>query len=409
MAVILVQKKTIFYALIFTASILNSIIALLDVLSSARILDPITLTVYIFWAGLIVQTIGIIILYLPTKRGKLGKLIDPAFEGLYIPRKKGLVYIILASLASVLNTVFYFQVASIGDPSTLLPLSQFTTVYLLVIDAILQKDKPTIIETSSVIIITIGAFLAAITTEKMDLITALLALGPMNIMSTIYIYLLKRISSTVEDNRKIDSISLRYWLIFYMTLQITPFYLISCPYEITQILHEFVSSFLILSVDMGLTFLAMIMYIRALSMGKMSIVNALVSLSAIFGIGVSFIGSWLFPNYVQIPVYNFFVIITKTFGAILVVLGVFLLLLSETSTYILLKIDQKRAKELLEELSKVNGIETVSAVVGEFDIIAKLNIRSLAKAYEILIKRLARLKGIEEIFIVSILKEWEKI
>ncbi|MHA1676920.1 MAG: hypothetical protein ACTSU6_07055, partial [Candidatus Njordarchaeales archaeon] len=60
------QKKTIFYALIFTASILNSIIALLDVLSSARILDPITLTVYIFWAGLIVQTIGIIILYLPT-------------------------------------------------------------------------------------------------------------------------------------------------------------------------------------------------------------------------------------------------------------------------------------------------------------------------------------------------------
>ena len=108
MAVILVQKKTIFYALIFTASILNSIIALLDVLSSARILDPITLTVYIFWAGLIVQTIGIIILYLPTKRGKLGKLIDPAFEGLYIPRKKGLVYIILASLASVLNTVFYF-------------------------------------------------------------------------------------------------------------------------------------------------------------------------------------------------------------------------------------------------------------------------------------------------------------
>jgi len=93
----------------------------------------------------------------------------------------------------------------------------------------------------------------------------------------------------------------------------------------------------------------------------------------------------------------------------LVVLGVFLLLLSETSTYILLKIDQKRAKELLEELSKVNGIETVSAVVGEFDIIAKLNIRSLAKAYDILIKRLARLKGIEEIFIVSILKEWEKI
>jgi len=63
----------------------------------------------------------------------------------------------------------------------------------------------------------------------------------------------------------------------------------------------------------------------------------------------------------------------------------------------------------VEKIWKIRGVESVSAVAGRYDVIAKIRTRTLLKGYERIIRKLETMPEIQEFRWNSVLKEWENV
>jgi len=375
--------------------------------------DPIVYGLLTEWIGLAFSFLLMIFFSIPFKEGKtIGYFLDPTFDRVKLPRGKILLYLIGAGLSASFSTFSYFILTSITDPSTILPLSKLVIVYLLVAEIFYEKDAPTYIEIISISLIIMGVFLVSFVKAGFGFMETLIILGPYNLGLTFYTYFQKIARDCREEGITNDSLNLRIWSLFFLTLFMSIF---SIPliddtrWNLIIRYGQDTYSLIFIIIDMSFAFFAYIFYLRALGMGKMSVVNSITSISVVLGIPLTLIGNIIYPGAFGVIPTELEIWVFKTIGSILVIEGIVALSITQERSYILIKMKYPYELDIMPLLKQIKGVESVAAVAGNYDYILRVKIRSIAKVYNMLVRKIEKLPAIKEITTMKIIKEWEKI
>ena len=411
-------RKFTFFSVCLLSGFLRSLFVLVDSASVTYIPDPILFGVYTIVGGLAVTLLIWLVLAVIPISGKkrLGNLVDKDFRAtnLRLPFS-AIKFILLASAFNALSLIIYLYGVLQFDPSLMLPLMQFVVLYLMLTEFIASKDLPTVVEIQSIVMITLGAIIVTINPEmELNLLAVLLILFPLNLFTGLMIFCQKKaLQIRYPDGRNIDAITTRVWTVFGLFI----FYgLLSLPLmfvdnRFDRFILNFDLGMILASVSMIITFFAAVFRLRGLSMGKTYIVNALVSISVVFSIpltlfAVVFIDPLIFGGEVSL---NPFLWILKSIGSILIFIGIVSMVLSEVRGYVLVKIRVGTPiDETMQNIQKINGVESVSSLFGEYDLIVYYRIRSIGKILRLIIREIAQLPGVDQISTQIVLNELNK-
>ena len=411
-----IRKKYLFYILAFSSAIVAAINSGVDAtVSKFFVTDPWALGLAIFLIGIPVTIIFASALSIKKGKKTLGqRYVDPSFRKFRLIRKEEIKYQFLAGLGNALYTVGYFALfVIIKDPSVVLPFSQVVILYLVVIESVNEKDTPTLPELQSIILVTFGAILGSLSlTGDLNLESILivfLVINPGWVLLTIYQRKLKWLK--IDGNYN-DSINIRFWnvLIAFIMTSIMIFF-----YDIFTNGNHLIDGFIATIENIGwVTLIAIgalfsfIFYIRALGIGKASIVQAVRSSTIIFAIPVSIFIAYLgvIPQFSLDPT----MLLMKAIGIIIMVLGIISFALTFVKAYIFVRIKPGYdIEETMQQMWKIRGVSRVTAVAGKYDFILKIRTRTLVKGYEKIIRKLGKIDAIKEYKWESVLKEWEDI
>lgn len=353
--------------------------------------------------------------YTKTEKRKfsfLGQYLDPQYKGIKIPTKKMFLWIGLSGLFSGINTFIYFILIKDMNLAVFLPASQFVVVYLIIGDLIVDKTLPCAVEIQSIIMIVLGVILAAIdftTGGAFDWKNLLLIFLVFNTSSAIYVIFQKKtVESKDTKGKPLDSTNIRLWTLLFMAIFTV---LLSLPfmrnYDWKVFSDTFTPAFLPIALSMLLVYIARILYVRALSMGKMSIVNSLSSVSVIAGIPIAIFGNILFPEYFTLPTgaAAWVVWLLRGIGAILVFTGIVGLSMSEVKILILAKVRGSMEWDI-EKIRSISSVEKVSVLTGKYDLLITLHSRTIGRGYQPIVEQLEKLPFLSDIKSLTILKEW---
>lgn len=411
-----IRKKYLFYVLAFSSAIIAAINSGVDAtVSKLFITDPWAMGLSIFLMGIPITLFFAIFFSIKIGKKSIGqRFIDPSFKKFRLIRKEELKYQILAGLGNALYTVGYFALfVIIEDPSVVLPFAQIVILYLVLIESVNEKDMPTLPELQSIIIVTFGAILGSISlTGDLNLESILivfLIINPGWVLLTVYQRKLKWLKI---DGKYNDSINIRFWnvvLAFAMTALMILFYDIFTNenHLVNGITATFNNLGWVALISIG-AFFAFIFYIRALGIGKASIVQAVRSSSIIFAIPVSILIAYfgIIPQFPLDPT----MLLIKVIGIIIMVLGIASFALTLVKAYLFIKIKPGYdIEETMNKIWKMRGVSRVCAVAGTYDIIIKIKTRTLVKGYEKIIKNIGSIDAIQEYNWQSVLREWEDI
>lgn len=415
-----VRRKYLFYAVAISSSIIASITVGFDAIITSemsKFYSPDEVSwVYgfsAFFVGLVISLIISLILSVKVKGRRLGSFIDPTFNGLKMIKKEELKYHLLAGAGNAITTVGYFYALSLmTDPSAVIPFFRVVILYLLMVEMIAEKNAPTLIEIQSSVIVTLGAVLGSISIsgeiEIVPLAVMFLVVNPGWVLFSINQRKLKLLKLDGKTN---DSINIRLWNVFFTLVFITIFILvqdwISGTSYFSKSLEGSIDFFWLVAISMGITFFSYVLYIRALGMGKASVTEAVRASIVIFSIPVTFVIS----HFIPIPIPQSSVLwLIKIIGIILVVLGIVSFALTQITAYIFIRAKPGVSiSDLIEKIWKIRGVESVAAVAGKCDIIAKVRTRTLLKGYERIIRKLESIPEISYFEWKSVLKEWENV
>jgi DNA-binding Lrp family transcriptional regulator len=411
-------RKFTFFSVCLFSGFLRSLFILVDSVAVSYIPDPILFGVFTIVGGLPVTLLIWIIMSIPIAgKKRLGNFIDKSFRATNVYRLpfSAIRYILLASAFNALSLILYFFGVLQFDPSLMLPLMQFVVLYLMLTEFIASKDLPTVVEIQSIVMITLGALIVTINPEmELNLFAVLLVLFPLNFLTGLTIFFQKKaLHVKYSDGRSMDAITVRVWTVFGLFI----FYgLLSLPmmfYEnrFDKFFLNFETGMILASISMIITFFAAAFRLRGLSMGKTYIVNALVSISVVFAIpltlfAVIFLDPLIFGGAVSL---NPFLWILKTIGSILIFIGIVSMVLSEVRGYVLVKVKVGFPfDEIMKDIQKINGVQSVSSLFGEYDIIVYYRIRSIGKVLRLIIRKIAILPGVDRISTQIVLNELNK-
>lgn len=417
----LLRKRYLYLFLVLASSFIAVIVAGLDTYITSEFIKVYTLDkipwlfgLSTFIVGTFVTLILCFILSIPIKKRKIGSILDPSFNGLRFIKKNELKYHLLAGFGNSISTIGYFYVlCQFIDPSAVLPFTEVVILYLLIIESVSEKNSPTLIEVQSCIMVMFGAILGSISlTGEFNFKALAIMFLVVNIgiaMVTIY---QRKLKLKYINDKPNDSINIRIWnLIFTLIFTIIISYLFDILYGSTNLKYGFDASiqfFWLIAISMLITFLSVVLYIRALGIGKASVTQAIRSSKLLFSLPMTFILS----IFIIVPIPNTpTLIIIKIIGLILVFLGIISFALTESKAFVFIKLEQKsKASYAIEEIKKIKGIDTISVIYAEkYDIISAVRIRTLLKGYTQIIKKLENINGIESVKWISILKEYENI
>ncbi|HEC89464.1 MAG TPA: Lrp/AsnC family transcriptional regulator, partial [Thermoplasmatales archaeon] len=385
------------------------------VVSSLFIHDPWALGVACFLVGVIIALIFSIILSIRFKDKSLGsKAIDPSFNHLRFIRREEIKYQLLSAFGNAILTIGYYILLSIlADPSVVIPFTQMVILYLVLMESITEKDMPTLVEVQSALIVTFGAILGSISfsgdINLLSLAIVFLVINPGWMISSIYQRKLKLLKINGKPN---DSLNIRFWNVlfaFLITSGIVLIYDISsgANHLLNGIIYAFRFFNWISIMGIG-TFFSLVLYIRALGIGKASVTQAVKSTAIMFSIPVSIILAYLniIPSFSTDPT----MIAIRGIGIILMILGIASYALTLVKAYIF--IEMKPGYPILDIMRKlwdIRGVTRVAAVAGKYDFIIKIRTRTLVKGYEKIIRKLNEIEGIKKYKWESVLREWEKL
>lgn len=343
----------------------------------------------------------------------LGQYIDPQYHGIRLPNKKMFLWLSLSGLLSGINTLVYFIIIKDMELSIFLPASQFVVVYLILGDLIVDKSRPGVIEIQSIIMIFLGVILAAIdftsSSGSFNWVNLLLVFLVLNTTAAIYVVFQKKAVETKFDiGNNLDSTNIRLWTLFFMAFFTIIFSLPFMDAEGWSVFRTtFLPALLPISVSMLLVFIARILYVRALSMGKMSIVNSLSSISVIAGIPIALIFNFIWPIYFPLPSGNFawVVWLLRGIGSLLVFSGIIGLAMSEVKIMVLAKVKAGMACDY-EKIKSISGVEKVSVLTGKYDLMIILRTRTIGRGYQSIVEKLELMPCLSDIVSNPVLKEW---
>ncbi len=411
------RRKSTFYLLGLSSGILMSIFVVLDdIISLKHLLDPYILGAFQAVVGFVITVVIILLLHLPVKRKSenergynLGYFIDKNFSRFRFPKGKIGLYTLLAGLFSSGTTIIYFILLNRKGSSVIMSFGQFVLIYLLIGEFITDKEKPVMVEIQSIAMIAVGVIIASLTggSNGVDITGILLVIGPFAIFASFYIYFQKKALTTKDNNGKVfDSINLRLWTLLIMTfaqsIAVIPS-LINGGY--VDFVDNWEAAMLPTVFSVVITFASIVLYSRALTMGKMSIVRALRSISVVFTFPVVLIAGIWVPELLESGFSDPSSITLKISGSILILIGVIALALSETRIILLAKV--KQGVEIVpDELIKMKGVENYSHITGIYDLLINIKIRNIGKTLSLLEKSIDKIEWIQTVTTHPIIKEF---
>ena len=412
----IIRKKYLFYALALSSAVAAAFASGIDaVVSSLFLHDPWAFGVACFLVGVIIALIFSIILSIRYKDRSIGsRIIDPSFNHLRFIKREEIKYQLLSAFGnSILTIGYYILLSIIADPSVVIPFTQMVILYLVLMESITEKDMPTLVEIQSALIVTFGAILGSISfSGDIDLISlaiVFLIINPGWMISSIYQRKLKLLKIDGKPN---DSLNIRFWNVLFAFIITSGIVIL---YDILTGRNHFligVISALKFFNWIGLmgigTFFSLVLYIRALGIGKASVTQAVKSTTIIFSIPVSIMLAYL--NIIPPPPTDPVMIVVRGIGIILMILGITSYALTLVKAYIF--IEMKPGYPILDIMSKlwnIRGVTRVAAVAGKYDFIIKIRTRTLVKGYEKIIRKLNEIESIKKYKWESVLREWEKL
>ena len=417
------RKKSTFYLLALASGIITSIYVVLDdYVNFEMITNPFVFGAFEMVVGFIVTFFVVLALHIPgkgrTRLGRkfnLGYKLDGNFQKLKLPTGKTAIYTLLAGIFATGATILYFYLMSKNGSSVIMPFSQFVLIYLLIGDAISDREKPVIVEIQSIAMIAFGVIIASVSGIGSDgsftdfLLNVFMIVGPFSLFSAFYIYFQKKALTTKDKQGKFyDSINLRIWTMLIITIgQVVAAAPALSKGGFSEVSNSWKIALTPVIFSMLLAFLSIVFYTRALTMGKMSIVKALSSVSVVTTFPIIGLASIWLPNIFGFGGENLVLdIVLKLSGSFLILIGVIALALSETKSILLAKAKQGFAIKV-EELTRIKGIESVSFITGQYDLLINIKMRSIGKAFSLVEKSIAKLPWIDDVITFQIMKEYE--
>lgn len=408
-----IRKRYLFFVLAFSSAIISAIVAGVDAVAVENIINPWAVTLSCFILALIVAILIGLILSIPIKNKSIGaKTIDPSFRRIRLIKKQEIKYQILAGFGNAIMTIGYFALFPLlnNDVSIILPFSQIVILYLVIAESITEKDTPTLVEVQSSIIVTFGAILGSISLKgNISLETFAIVFLVINPGMMIFSFYQRKLKIMKINEKQNDSINIRIWNVFFALL-FTCFIIICYDfiYNTTNLYDGIIASFNQFGL-MGLiaigTFFSLVLYIRALGMGKASVTQAVKASTIIFSIPVTIAISGI-GSFISDPV----LLLIRIMGIILMMLGITSFALTLTKAYIFIKMRSGYPiDETMKKLWKIKGVNRVCAVAGQYDFIVKIHTRTLLKGYERILRKVEEIPGINEFKWQSVLKEWEEV
>jgi len=411
-----IRKKYLFYVLVLTSSIIAALVVGIDTTIRVKFIEnPYAFGIACFVVGTLITFLIALFLSIPIKGKSIGgKIIDPSFNRIRLFRKEELKYHLLAGFGNSLLTLGYFLLLTIlEDPSVVLPFSQIVILYLLLTESFTEKNFPTIIEVQSSVIVAIGAILGSIS------LAGGISIGALGIVFLLYIpawtifsIYQRKLKLLKIDKKQNDAINIRFWNVVFaciFTIVIVSIYdVITNKNNLIQGISASIDYFWWVALTMAVTFFAFVFYIRALGIGKASITQAVRSSIIIFTIPVTILLASLgiIPLFSLDPIW----LLIKLIGIILVILGIVTFALTLVKAYIFIKMKPGYPiEETMQKLWNIHGVNRVTAVAGEYDLIIKIRTRTLVKGYENILRKIESVEGIKDYKWQSVLKEWENI
>ncbi len=405
------RKKALFYFLCFLSSVFGTMVVVIDSIASTYVEDIWVYGNLSFVLGTVLSFIIALVFMIPVRGRPLGKNADPNFYGIFIPNREHLKYFLPMALGNAIATIGYFYViATMLDPSAVLPFMQLVILYLALGEIIIEGDTPSLLEIQSLTMIMFGALLASISpTGTLNIHSLIVVMAVINTGATLKIVAQRRMRLIRIDGKRIDSINIRIWNLFFSTIFFIVIIGVMDPKSIIEMFHASSKLILITALSMTITFFSKITYIRALGIGRASITQAATSITVILGIPATLLINYLMPGVLSEIFVSPVVLTIKLIGTIMVSLGVITLALSEVRAYILIRAPRGKGSTILRNISRIRGIVLVSALAGKYDYIAKVKLRTLGKAYRYIVRELEKIEGIEDFVWLSTLYEWEEI
>jgi DNA-binding Lrp family transcriptional regulator len=411
-----IRRKYLFYVLAFTAAIISAINSGIDAtVSTLFIPDGWALGFATFAVGIPVTLLLGLVFSIPLKGRSFGsRVADPSFKRLRILRREEVFPQTMAALGNALYTVGYFALfVLIEDPSVVLPFTQVVILYLVAIESINDKDMPTLSEIQSILIVTFGAILGSLSLSGSlnleSLLIVFFVINPGWVLLTIY---QRKLKWTKIDGQYNDSINIRFWNVLFScvitALLIFVYDLMMGSNHLAAGVAASVSQFWWIALISFGAFFAFVFYIRALGIGKASVVQAVRSSTIMFSIPVSlFIASLgIIEPFSFDPV----LLTIKAIGIIIMMLGIVSFALNLVKAYIFIRVKPGYPlDETMQKLWNIRGVTRVTATAGKYDFIVKIRIRALVKGYEKIIRKVEDIKAIDSYKWESVLKEWEDI
>lgn len=411
-----IRRKYLFYVVAFSSAIIAAINSGIDAtVSTLFVPDGWALGFATFAVGIPITLFLGLLLSIPWGGKSIGsRFADPSFKRLRFIRRKEVFPQLAAAFGNAVYTVGYFALfVLIEDPSVVLPFTQVVILYLVGIEAVNEKDMPTLSEFQSILIVTFGAILGSLSLSGNlnveSLLIVFFVINPGWVLLTVY---QRKLKWTKINNQYNDSINIRFWNVIFSCGLTTVLIFVYDSFMGTQHLAAGVTASIqhfqgIALISVG-AFFALVFYIRALGIGKASVVQAVRSSTIMFSIPVSlFIASiGIIEPFSLDPV----LLIIKAIGITIMMLGIISFALNLVKAYIFIQVKPGYPlEETMQKLWNIRGVTRVTATAGTYDFIVKIRIRALVKGYEKIIRKIESIKAINSYKWESVLKEWEDI
>ncbi|MGM0687673.1 MAG: hypothetical protein ACQET3_11935, partial [Promethearchaeati archaeon] len=364
---------TLLYVLAIGSGVMRAFSVSFDVFAINNLIsDAIAYGFLSQWISGLITIILVAILSIRIKskgrKRSIGSKLDPDFSGISLPPREPTKYIALGGILAGVSSFFYYVLVSSMDASAILPYGQLTILYLLMGDLLAEKDTPTAIEIQCIISVLLGAILVGVQSTGFNLPALLIVLGPMNLTSAGYTYCMRNAKRyKLERGRRFDSLNLRLWTLLFLNLSLstamTPF-LMQTDWE--SVMNTVDSLIYVIIGSSATIFLSVVMYVRALGMGRMAVVNSLSAISVVLGIPITLIGNLILPGSFGAIAEESLFWILKMFGVLLVISGVIVLETSDVRSLVVVKV-KPQTGDIIELLWAINGVESVSALAGKHD------------------------------------------
>ncbi len=405
-------SSTVFYTLALGAGVMRTLSVVFDIVAiNTTSIDPLIYGILAQWVSFLVTVALVAIVSIRWRvngrKQPIGYSLDPDFDRLGLLPKKPMLYLIAAGGFAGVSTFFYYILTGITDASAVLPYGQLVIVYLLMGDLLAEKDTPTIIEVQSIVSILFGVLLIGATPGGFDIGSLLIVLGPMNVSSAFVTYYQRKTKRyEIRPGLRVDSLNMRVWSLLVLNSVMSLMVLPLLPENSVEVMiANFIPLFWFMVGSSVATFLALVMYARALGRGSMSVVNSLSAISVVLGVPVTLIGNAILPGAFGVIESDPFMWVLTIIGIILVLIGILALQAADVRSIVLVKV-KPLVDDILPELFDIKGVEKAAAIAGTHDYILSIKSRNLAKTNTKILRKIELIPGISQIETLVVIRDY---